>query len=303
MNPILALLLRAPLHGLGLFVWPLPRSWELALGRALGRAALVLDRKRRRVAEDNIRRCLPQLDLEARRRLLRENYEHYGVLLLELGHLMTPWPGHWRRYAERNSRLEGFELWKKARDKGKGVLFCSAHLANWELMAAAGALAGIPLTITTRRLMPEWLHLWWENARLSAGVRCVYQPRTMPTVMKGLRDGRSMGFVVDQYMVPPMGQKLRFFGVDVDTLAAIAPLARRTGAAIVPVRQVRGADGVVRVVVEPEVPLDGTDDEVNQALASLVERWIRAEPAQWLWVHRRFKNVDWSAADRRTQPA
>lgn len=303
MNPVLALLLRVPLHGLGLFVWGLPRSWELSLGRALGRLGLRLDRKRREIAEENIRRCLPELDGPARADLLRRNYEHYGVLLLELGHLMTPWPGHWRSYARRVSRLEGLENWKKASDKGKGVLFCSAHLANWELMAAAGAMGGVPLTITTRVLKPDWLHLWFQKTRLSADVNCAYQPRTMPTVMRGLRDGRSMGFVVDQYMVPPMGQKLRFFGVEVDTLGAIAPLARRTGAAIIPVKQIREDDGLVRVIIEPEVPLDGSDDEVNQALTSLVERWILATPAQWLWVHRRFKNVVWPAADRRTQPA
>jgi len=303
MNPALALLLRIPLHGLGLFVWLLPRSWELALGRVLGRAAFAVDWKRRRIAEENVRRCMPELGPDRRERLLRENYEHYGILLLELGHMMTPRPGHWRRYAQRVSRLEGFAHWKKAHDKGKGVLFCSAHLANWELMAAAGALGGIPITITTRHLKPEWLDARMEATRLSAGVSCVYQPRTMPTVMRGLRDGRSIGFVLDQYMVPPMGQKLRFFGVLVDTLAAVAPLARRTGAAIVPVKQIRAEDGTVRVIIEPEIPLDGSDDELNQALASLVERWIRDTPAQWLWVHRRFKNVDWSSSDRRTQPA
>jgi KDO2-lipid IV(A) lauroyltransferase len=298
MNPVLALLLRVPLHGLGLFVWALPRSWELALGRALGRLGLRVDRKRRAIAEENIRRCLPALDARARGELLRRNYEHYGILLLELGHLMTPWPGHWRRYVRRVSRLEGLQNWKRANDKGKGVLLCSAHLANWELMAAAGALAGVPLTITTRVLKPEWLHLWFKKTRLTTGVSCAYQPRTMPTVMRGLRDRRSMGFVVDQYMAD--GPKLRFFGVEVDTLGAVAPLARRTGAAIVPVKQIREDDGLVRVIIEPEVPLDGNDDEVNQALTHLVERWIRATPAQWLWAHRRFKNVDWSSADRRT---
>ncbi len=303
MNPILSLLLRLPLHGLGLLVWPLPRSWELRLGRALGRLALALDAKRRPIAEDNLRRCLPELGEAERARLLRANYEHYGILLLELAHMMTPIPGHWRRYAARVSRLEGFENWRKVHERGKGVLFCSAHLANWELMAAAGAMGGIPLTITTRHIKPEWLHLWWERARLSAGVRCVYQPRTMPTVMKRLRDAESVGFVVDQYMVPPMGQKQAFFGAVVDTLAAVAPLAHRTGAGIVPVKQIRSGDGIVRVIIEPEVPLDGDDAQVNQALTSRVEGWIRAEPAQWLWVHRRFKNAHWSGADRKTQAA
>src|SRR5205823_7337571 len=127
-NPALGLLLRLPLHGLGLFVWPLPRRAELALGRALGRLALALDWKRRRIAEENLRRCLPELDDGARERLLRANYEHYGQLTLELAHMLTPWPGHWRAYVERVTRNEGFELWRRAHDKGKGVLFCSAHL-------------------------------------------------------------------------------------------------------------------------------------------------------------------------------
>jgi len=301
MNPVLALLLRVPLHGLGLFVWALPRSWELAIGRALGRVGLLVDRKRRAIAEENLRRCLPELDAAARRELLRRNYEHYGILLLELGHLMTPWPGHWRGYVRRVTRLEGLEHWKKANDKGHGVLLCSAHLANWELMAAAGALGGVPLTITTRVLKPEWLYRWFEKTRLSTGVACAYQPHTMPTVLRGLRQRRSVGFVLDQYMVPPMGQKLRFFGVEVDTLGVVAPLARRTGAAIITIKQIREDDGLVRVIIEPERPLEGSDTEVNQALTDHVERWIRETPAQWLWAHRRFKNVVWP--DRRAQPA
>ncbi|MDE2246662.1 MAG: hypothetical protein KGJ91_10925, partial [Xanthomonadaceae bacterium] len=231
MNPILAVLLRLPVHGLGLFAALLPRRAELALGRVLGRLALRVDRKRTRIARDNIRRCLPELGPAGWDALLRANYEHYGALVLELAHMFAPIPGHWRRYVARTTRLEGFENWKRADAKGKGTLFCSAHLANWELMAAAGALGGVPVVMTTRHLKPEWLHRWMEKTRLSTGVRCLYQPRTMPGVMKGLRAGAAVGFVMDQYMVPPMGKPLRFFGVTVDTLAAIAPLARRTGAA------------------------------------------------------------------------
>jgi KDO2-lipid IV(A) lauroyltransferase len=117
--------------------------------------------------------------------------------------------------------------------------------------------------------------------------------------MKRLRDGEGVVFVLDQYMPPPMGEPTRFFGVLVDTLAAIAPLARRTGAAIVPVRQIRGSDGIVRILVDPELPLGADDKADNQRIIDLIESWIRKEPGQWLWVHRRFKHVDWS--DRRAQ--
>jgi KDO2-lipid IV(A) lauroyltransferase len=117
--------------------------------------------------------------------------------------------------------------------------------------------------------------------------------------MKAIRAGECVVFVMDQYMPPPMGAPTRFFGVLVDTLAAVPPLARRTGAAIIPVRQIRDTDGTVRILVDPEVPLGDDDAADNERLAGLVERWIRAVPGQWLWVHRRFKHVDWS--DRRAQ--
>ena len=294
MNPALALALRVPLHGLGLFVALLSRPAELALGRGLGRFALAVDFKRRRVARDNIRRCLPELGPAGWDALLRANYEHYAILTLELLHIFAPIRGHWLAYVERTTRLDGFANWKAANDKGEGALFCSAHLANWELMAAAGALAGIPITIVTRRLKPEWLHRWMEETRLSVGVRALYQPHTVPGVLRGLRAGASVGFVMDQYMPPPMGKPLNFFGVRVNTLTAIAPLARRTNAPITPVTQRRGADGEVVVAIEPEFALGADDDADNQRLSDLVEKWIRAEPAQWLWAHRRFKNVDWS---------
>lgn len=303
MNPVLGLLLRVPIHGLGLFVAFLPRSWEMSLGRFLGRIAVRVDPKRRRIVEENLRRCLPELSERERRALLIENYEHYGVLVLELAHMFTPVEGHWRRYVERMTTIEGIERWRPLQARGKGVLFLSTHLANWELTAAAGAVAGMPVTIVTRKLKPQWLHEWMERVRLTTGVKCAFQPRTLPTVMKRLRDGEDIVFVMDQYMPPPMGEPMRFFGVMVDTLAALAPLARRTGAAIQPIRQIREKGGLIRVFMDPEVPLGADDKADNQRLAELVERAIRENPGQWLWAHRRFKNVDWSAADRRAHAA
>ncbi|OGR88530.1 MAG: hypothetical protein A3J74_05640 [Elusimicrobia bacterium RIFCSPHIGHO2_02_FULL_57_9] len=296
MNPILSALIRIVLSTLGLAVSFLPRPFELWLGPRLGRLYLVLDPRRRKIAYDNIRRCLPELKEAGWSRLLNENYRHYGILALEILHMLSPLPGHYRRYAQKVSRFEGLENWKRAHDKGKGVLFVSAHLANWELMAAAGALRGIPITMVTRHLKPEWLHKKMEAVRLSVNIRCAYPPRTMPLVLKGLRAGESIGFVLDQYAPPPMGIPVPFFGVKVDTLAAVGSLAQRTGAAIIPARQKRDASGLVHGIVEPELDLGQARSHPAQAteiLARKVEDWIRANPSQWLWVHRRFKNVVW----------
>lgn len=302
MNPILSALIWIVLSSLGLAVSFLPRSLELRLGPLLGRLHLRLDPKRRKIAYDNIRRCLPELKEAGWNRLLKENYDHYGLLALEILHMFSPLPGHYRRYAQKVSILEGFENWKRGHDKGRGVLFVSTHLVNWELMAAAGAMGGIPLTIVTRHLKPEWLHKKMEAARLSVNIRCAYQPRTMPAIMKGLRKGESIGFVMDQYAPPPMGIPVPFFGVKVDTLAAVGTLAVRTGAAIIPGIARRDANGIIHVDMEPELDLGkalGDQALVTEILARKVEGWIRADPSHWLWVHRRFKNVIWPAETHR----
>ncbi len=304
MNPVLALLLRIPLHGLGLLAALTPRSLEMSLGKWGGRLAMVFDRKRRRIAEDNIARCLPELSAQERARLLRENFEHYGRMVLELSHMFAPIPGHFKRYVLKNVRVEGLEEWRAVHARGKGSLYVSSHIANWEFAAAIGSLHGMVVMIVTRHLKPKWLDEWMAAVRESVGVSAAYQPRTVPSVMKHLRAGHGVVFVMDQYMPPPMGEPMRLFGVNAHTLAAIAPLARRTEAGVLPVRARRGEDGIVTVTIEPEMKLSDDDKADNQRFAHKIEDWMRENPAQSLWGHRRFKDVDWSdRVPRRAQAA
>lgn len=295
MNPIASFAVRAVLETLATAVSFIPRSWELALGPVLGRLGYLFDRKRRRIADENIRRCLPELGAARRTMLLRENFEHYGVLFFELLHIYSPFPGHYRRYVRSTTSLEGFEHWKRAHDKGKGVLFVSAHLANWELMAGAGAMNGIPLTIVTRRLKPEWVRLKMEEARRSVDYGCFYNSdNPSRKILGALRKGESVGFVMDQYAPPPMSVRVPFFGTPIDTLAAVGIFAERTGAAIIPVYQRRDSDGLVHIVIEPELNLGEARKNPMASTAILTaktEEWILRNPTQWLWVHRRFKNV------------
>lgn len=295
-------LLSAPLwlllSALGLLVSFLPRRAELWLGPRLGRLVLGLGGFKHLIVRENIRRCFPELGAQARQALLERNFEHYGNLFFEFLHFFSPLPGHYRGYALRNSKLEGREHWERASDKGKGVIFVSCHVGFWEMLAAAGGLAGFPLTVVTTVLEPRWLDRKMTACRLSTNVRAACHPGSIPAVLKALRRGESVAFMNDQYARPPMGIPVPFFGVKVHTLGAVAPLAQRTGAAIVPVSCYREADGVSRVVVEPELELGpalADPEKATEIIAAVVERWVRRRPEQWLWLHRRFKNVAWPA--------
>ena len=296
------LLLSWPLRGLlaalGLAVAALPRRAELALGALLGRTALALGLFKDHVAAENIRRALPELSAAERASLLKRNYEHMGRLFFEYAHFFTPLEGHYRRYAQANSRIEGLEHWEAARAKGNGVLIVSLHLGWWEMQAAAGGLAGMPLTVVTKAVKPAWLHELLTARRLSTGVRAALHPGSMPTIMRALRKGEAVAFMNDQYARPPMGLKVRFFGVEVETLSAVGPLAKRTGAAVITATSYRDMDGVTRVFLSPEVSFGSALEDparATQLLADIVEKNVRRHPEQWLWLHRRFKNVVWPA--------
>lgn len=289
--------LRLLLAALGLGASLLPRPVELWLGRGFGRLTLVLGLFKRRIAEDNIAQCLPELDAAGRGALLRANYEHYGILFFEYLHFFSPIPGHFRRYARRVSRLENRQIWERARAKGKGVIFFSAHLGFWEMSAAAAGLSGLEPTVVTTMLKPAWLHRKITQSRASTGVAQAFHPGSMPAVLRALRRGGSVAFMNDQYARPPMGLPVVFFGRLVETLSVVGPLAKRTGACVLPVYAVRGPDGVNEVRIEPEMDLaeDGPE-EATQKVAGRVEEWVRRHPEQWLWIHRRFKNARPAAA-------
>lgn len=286
----------AALNLAGLAAAALPRPVELALGALLGRAALRVDRRRRRVAEENIRHCLPGLSAAERDDLLRRNFEHYGRLVLELLHIFCPLPGHWQRWTARHTKLVAREKWAAALAGGKGVIYFSAHVGNWEMAIAVGGLKGFPAVMVTRRLTPDWLMRRMEATRLSTRLGAAYQPRTMPILLKTLKSGGSVGFMADQYIPPPGGATAPLFGVPVHTLAMLGPLAHRTGAVLAPLYTHRDEDGAV--VLEIGDPLERGDwmadpAESAKRVNAALEVMIRRHPEQWLWGHRRFKNAVW----------
>lgn len=285
------------LRTLGTLVSFLPRSTELSLGRGLG-ALIALAGYRRKVMRENIRNCFPHYSEHELKQLQKKNYQHLGILLLELFHFFSVLPDHYKNYVSKNSRMNGLENWKKAQQQNKGAIFVASHLGNWELMVACGSLSGIPITMITKHLKPAWLHKMIERARSSTGVKPAYEPRTLPAVMRALRDNEAVGFVMDQYAGPPMGIPVQFFGVKVGTLSAVATLVNRTSTMVVPALTHRDNKGIIQIDLEEALDLRemATDiEKTTEFLAQKVEKWVRAYPEQWLWTHRRFKNVVWPA--------
>jgi len=269
----------------------LPRKLFLALGRGVG-ALFLKYGFRAPIARSNLALAFPEKSTIERESLLRSSYAELGVLGLEL----LRWFYRFDRFVERYGDVEGEEHMKAALAEGRGVLAMTAHLGNWEVLAISGpSFLGTGVTMVTKELKPAWLHRVVEVTRELSGVRMACEPRTMPGILRALKRKEIVGFVMDQFAGAPVGARVPFFGIPVGSHTALATLAIRTGAAVVPAIAVRQPNGRYLIRYEPALKLlERTDPDAaviaNTALfVRHTEKWVREFPAQWLWIHRRWK--------------
>ncbi len=269
----------------------LPRRAFLACGHGVG---FLLGRIgfRQSIVESNIRLAFPEWSEEKRIELVREQYRELGVLSLEMLRIFF----RFDRFLERYCDVEGREHMDSALAEGRGVFAMTAHLGNWEVLGASGWFAyGKKVTMVTKELRPAWLHRAFLVTRSLLGVEMACEPRTMPSILRALKRNEIVGFANDQYAGSPVGARVPFFGHPVGSHTALAALALRTGAPVVPAIAIRSPGGRYRLRFEPAFKLEErahADDAIvaNTALfARHTEKWVREFPAQWLWIHRRWK--------------
>jgi KDO2-lipid IV(A) lauroyltransferase len=285
----------------------MPGFIQAGLGNALGFLLRVF-KYRAQVIEQNLKYAFPT-EAQTRERVFRQAYSHFGGLVLEILLLFGPMG----KFIERRGELIGVENWRAAIAQGKGAIFLSSHVGNWEMMAATGAMKGpMDLMIVTKHLKPEWLHRAIEKARARVGVKATYEPRTLKDVLRQLKSAQTVGFVLDQYAGPPVGVRVPVFGIPVGTMTAVAFLAKRTGAAVLPVVNFMTREGKTRTEIRPALEwIKDVDSSREIALntaryAKVMEADIYLHPDQWLWVHRRFKGdlsplrpEEWSESRKR----
>ncbi len=123
----------------------------------------------------------------------------------------------------------------------------------------------------------------------------VAKQKGMKGIMSHLRHNRPVGIVIDQNTTTAGGLLVEFFGKPARTTPVAALLARR-GIPVLPTLSRRLADGRHLMVIFPPLPLEKTSDpqaDIQNHLelqSRVIEAWVRAVPAQWLWLHRRWKN-------------
>lgn len=278
-------------RGLARVVARLPAPLALGAGRRLGDLAAVALRRRRRVALANLAVAFPDRPPAARRRMARRAWQHFGMTLVEMARLLD-------RPLEATLEeltLDGVQHLHRVMLEHGRALVLTAHLGNWEYLAAAHRLTGYPLAIVVRALDSPALEGLAAAMRRKTGVAMIDKRGALRPVLETLRRGGLVGILLDQNTARREGVFVPFFGRAASTSRSLALLALRTRTPIVPIFIRREGVGRHRVVIEPPLPppaagdLEGAVIELTARCTQTIEAAIRQAPEQWLWSHDRWR--------------
>jgi Kdo2-lipid IVA lauroyltransferase/acyltransferase len=256
----------------------LARAYVGLVSRALPRLG--------RVASRNLSLALPEVPAEQRAAITGDMFRSIARVLVAL----AKFPSIGRENLDEWIRLEGREHVESARRAGRGILFATAHLGNWELSAYAYGLVVGPMNVVVRPLDNPLLDRLVERRRALSGNRILSKRDPARPIMKALAANEAVGVLIDQNTSPDSGVFVDFFGIPAAAPAGFVRLAARSGAAVIPgfaLWQPEERRYVLRFY--PPVPMSGDTVRDTQAVQSVLEAVIRAHPDQWLWIHRRWK--------------
>lgn len=245
----------------------------------------------RRTVVRNLRIAFPQADDAEIERLQRAQWT-------ELGRSFAEFPIVDRIVAEGDRlEVEGEDVLRAIARSARPVVFISGHFSNFEMMAAAMVRAGVKVQVTYRAMNNLYVDERVRETRFRYGVR-MFAPKGLAgarELMRAIGRGESIALLNDQKFNG--GVAAPFFGVMAHTAPGPSSYALRFGIPIVPLSVQRIGDAArFKVIVHDPIHLENTGDTdadieagVKRINAFMEDR-IRARPAEWFWVHRRWPN-------------
>lgn len=253
---------------------------------------------RRRVVMENLRRVYGDTLTDRRiAEIAQAFYAHLVKFLGEFVRLAFMSDEKKANYV----RIEGIEHLAAAREKGKGVLLLAGHFGNWEVSTVAGMSQFKQyrghLHFIRRPLKPQWFNDLVMRRFQKAGFGTLEKTGSLDDILALLEDNRIIVSIFDQFTVRKYGIQSEFFGHPAHTFKSLAVLAQFTGAPVIPSSSWREPDGTHVLLFEPpvEVLTEGRTKDIlsknTKRFNEALERIILRHPEQWIWMHKRWKQV------------
>jgi len=270
-----------------------PLRASLAIARFIGSLLYHLDRRHRQVAVENLLKAFPgQLSEREAERIAKRVCQNMALVAAEMAwatRLLNP--RTWQRYIT----VENWPLIEAMRTQGRGGIFLTAHVGNWEVVGIAAGLAGFPLHSVARPLDNELLDEHVTRFRRRNGQVLVPRKGALKKLLTVMKSNGYLAFLIDQNERSG-GVFVDFFGRPASTVKSVAVMALKMQAPVLMAFAIREpGEFRFRVFIDGPVPVEHTGDKerdierITADYTKRVERIVRQYPDQWLWLHRRWK--------------
>lgn len=270
----------------------LPLGAARACGRGLGRLFWWLSPRHRRIARGNLTIAFAgALGARQRDAIARASFAHLGAIVGDATHF----PAHLRRPTGELAVYEGLEHLETARSAGRGILVFSGHFGHWEMVALLQHRLGVPMTMVVAPLENRRWDRFITRLRAAPGNAVLSKRQAARPILKTLRAGGAIAILIDQNVRGEGGIFVDFFGLAASTTPALATLAFRSGAVILPVFSWFRDDGRLQISYRAPIPAvrrGALEEDVlalTRACTALLEAEVRERPAMWLWMHDRWR--------------
>lgn len=266
-------------------------GWRADALAGVFRALAGVARPRAAVAMRNLDIVFSGLSMPEKKKILCESYDNMiwtGVEML----------AQQRDPAARLTwikQTDGREHFEDAMRAGKGIIGLAGHIGNWELTASALADSA-PITAIMRNSDNAFYCELIDVMRQGSGLKTLEKREPMMRGVSALRRGEILGIMPDQHGGRE-GIDVPFFGVPTSTLAGPAVFAYLTGAPIIPIQLLRLGPFNLKMIIDPPVEWKKLEDrettirDITVRVNQCLEKMIRRAPGQWLWQHRRFREL------------
>jgi Kdo2-lipid IVA lauroyltransferase/acyltransferase len=273
----------------------LPMGIAVKTGEAMGSLLFFLWRSRRLIAIDNLRSAvsLGAVNLVSPpEEVIKLNFRNMGRSFVEL---VKIYYGFGEKII-RSVEIQGAENFRKAQARGRGVIFIGGHCGNWELTGIALSLNLANIHGIARKINNPYINNHIERVRKKYGNEVIYKKGALKKILFALRENQAVGMLIDQSVVRYEGVVAEFLGRKAYIMKIPAVIARKTGAPVLPVFIRRVKTGHI-VEIKEEIQLDTAEDyekavyNDTKNFSKQIENYIKENPAEWLWIHRRWKKI------------
>lgn len=269
----------------------LPRRTAIATMRVIGAMVFHLGASGRQRTIKHLTMAFAQEKSAAEiHSLARQVYRHFATALADTLRL----PVILRQGINRLISTHGMHHLDQALAQGHGVLMITGHFGNWELLGAWLAQNGYPLRVVGTPLENPELDKMVVEMRNQAGYTNIARGAGTREIIRSLRQGCAIGMLIDQD-TRVQGSFVRFFGLLAHTPTGPVLLAKKFGIPIIPIFMHMADDLSYRIECEHPLSLQYTGDDERdlidntQRCSDVYEQVIRRFPAQWAWMHQRWK--------------